>query len=91
MSGVREETAKTQVSWKEARFFISDSKRDWMSDSKRGRSSAGDDDLDAALSAITSKLGAATTDDHDELIALLVDVLDVTVDLRSTSGSISPG
>eukprot|EP00322_Chrysochromulina_rotalis_P002376 CAMPEP_0115846716 /NCGR_PEP_ID=MMETSP0287-20121206/10003_1 /TAXON_ID=412157 /ORGANISM="Chrysochromulina rotalis, Strain UIO044" /LENGTH=295 /DNA_ID=CAMNT_0003300513 /DNA_START=41 /DNA_END=929 /DNA_ORIENTATION=- len=42
---------------------------------KRARKA--DDDLDAALGSLVSKLGATTTDDPDALVALLVDVLKV--------------
>lgn len=48
--------------------------------SSKRRAASGDDDLDAALDALATRLGGATTHDQDSLVALICEVLGVDPD-----------
>jgi len=47
------------------------------------RSASVDDDVDALVATLTTKLGAATTRDHDSLVALLCEVLSVDASMAA--------
>jgi hypothetical protein len=50
---------------------------------KRGRAHDTPSDLDSALDSLVVKLGATTHDDHDTLVAVLVDVLHVEPEIAT--------